>query len=298
MPIAPAATMIRSGIQAVQQVIESLAFLADPVLLRDEEVLDEDRVRVHGGATHLRNATHLDLLSIELREEDGHAVGGLRAVLERRRARQQQDVVGNLRGRCPDLAAVDEITAVDLLREGLDLRRVEPGVRLGDAEAGLLRAGDQRAQHALLLLGSAQHDDRMRGEQVDLQRRHRRRAAAARGDGIHHDRRLGHAEVRAAEFLRHRDAEPAVRGHRGMKLVRELRRRVLVAPVLVGEPRADALHRICDGTLVVSQIEVHGNPRTQAGALAGGQPSKILRLTISRITSEEPPAMRRTRASM
>ena len=45
--------------------------------------------------------------------------------------------------------------------------------------------------------------------------------AARLGDRLHHDRRLGDAEARAAVVLRHGDAEPAVARHRLVKLVRE-----------------------------------------------------------------------------
>ena len=65
---------------------------------------------------------------------------------------------------------MDEVAARDFLRKGLDAGRVEPGVRLGEAEAALILAGDQPRDPARLLLRRSLHDDRMRTEQVDVHR--------------------------------------------------------------------------------------------------------------------------------
>ena len=54
------------GIQAVQDVAEALAFLADAVALGDEQAVDEDGVAVHRLAAHLRDAPHLDLAAVEV----------------------------------------------------------------------------------------------------------------------------------------------------------------------------------------------------------------------------------------
>ena len=123
------------------------------------------------------------------------------AVLELGGARQQHDLVGDLRGRGPDLLPVDDVAARHLLGEGLDARGVEPGIGLGEAEAALVLARDQPRQPARLLLGRAVHHDRVRAEQVDVDGRGRGHAAAVAGDLVHHDRRLGHAEPGAAVFL-------------------------------------------------------------------------------------------------
>ena len=53
-------------IEAMQQVVEALALLPDAVRVGNEEVLDEDAVRIDRGSAHLGDPTHLDLAAIEL----------------------------------------------------------------------------------------------------------------------------------------------------------------------------------------------------------------------------------------
>ena len=63
---------------------------------------------------------------------------------------------------------------------------------------------------------------------------------------LHHDRRFGDAESGAAEFLRHRDAEPAAFGDRLGELEREGVRAILLRPIVVVEPVANGADRIPD----------------------------------------------------
>src|SRR5207244_243427 len=63
-------------IKGVQNVIEAAADLADHVVLRDLEAVDEDLVAVDGGAAELLDLLHGDLRAVELGEEQ-------REVLER-----------------------------------------------------------------------------------------------------------------------------------------------------------------------------------------------------------------------
>ena len=86
-----------------------LPFLADAVLDRDLEPVDEDLVGVDRLAAHLLDLAHLDVLAVEVGVEEAQAVVGLRHLLERRGARQQQHLVGDLRGRDPDLLPVDDV---------------------------------------------------------------------------------------------------------------------------------------------------------------------------------------------
>src|SRR3546814_15800815 len=93
------------------------------------------------------------------------------------------------------------MAAGHLLGEGLDARRVEPGIGLGEAEAALIFAGDEPGPPTRLLLGGTLHDDRMRAEEVAVDRRGGGKAATAGGDLAHHRHRLRAAEPRAAISL-------------------------------------------------------------------------------------------------
>ena len=143
------------------------------------------------------------------------------------------------------------IAARNLLGEGLDARRVEAGVGLGEAEGALVLPGDQAGHPARFLLGRAFHDDRMRPEQIDVHGRGRRHAAAVAGDLVHHDGRLGDAEPGAAVLLRHGDAEPAGLGHRAVELAREDAVLVARQPIVVAEPGHDGAHALADRLTLV-----------------------------------------------
>src|SRR3546814_4732157 len=106
----------------------------------------------------------VDLAAVEVGVEDGYAVGRLGAVLELGRACEQHDSVRDLRGRGPYLLAMDDIPARHLLGEGLDPRRVDPRIGLGEAEAALVFARAEPRHPAGLLLGRALHHYRVRAE--------------------------------------------------------------------------------------------------------------------------------------
>src|SRR5271154_2095508 len=58
------------GIEAVKNVTETLAFIADTMRVRNEKSVDEQGVGIDGLASHLRDSAHLDLGAIEVRVED------------------------------------------------------------------------------------------------------------------------------------------------------------------------------------------------------------------------------------
>ncbi len=160
-----------------------------------------------------------DAAPVEIGVEQAQALGRLIDLLQRGRACQQQHLVGDLGGRDPHLGAVDDVAVAPPHRAGFQLRRVEAGIGLGDREAGLLLAGDERGQHAALLCLGAEHHHRVQSENVHVHGGSARHAGAGFGDGLHHERRLGDAESGAAVFLRHGDAEPATFRERLMKIV-------------------------------------------------------------------------------
>ena len=76
MPTASAAIrMFR--VQAVQDVLEATAFLADPVGHGDGQPVDEQHVRVHGLATHFLDLPDFHLGPVQVRIEQRQALGGL-----------------------------------------------------------------------------------------------------------------------------------------------------------------------------------------------------------------------------
>ena len=114
-------------------------------------------------------------------------------------------------------------------RAHLEVGRVEPRVRLGDREACLVLAGDQRRQHAALLLVGPEHNDRLQSEDVHVDGGGPAHGRAGFGDRLHHDRGLGDAEASPAILRRHGNAEPARLRQRSMQLVRELAARSFAA---------------------------------------------------------------------
>ena len=124
----------------------------------------------------------------------------------------------------------------------LEAGRVEPGIGLGHRKAGLLLAGDQWRQKALLLLVGAEDDDRVQPENVHVDRRGAAEPGTGFGDRLHQDRGFGDAEPAAAVSLRHRNAEPPGLSHRPMELVRKTALIVLLQPVFVAKAPAQPRH--------------------------------------------------------
>ena len=206
---------------------------------------------VDGFAAHLGNPPHVDLGAIEVGVEDRDAVGGALTVFIFGRAGQQHDLVGDLRGRGPDLLPAHDISALRLLGESLDARRVEAGVGFGEAEGALILTGNQTRDPTSLLLVRSLHHDRMRAKKVDVDGRRGCHGAAVTGDLIHHDRRLRDAEPGAAVFFRHRDAEPTAIRHRAMELVREFPVLVALEPVVVIEASHDRADAFADRVALI-----------------------------------------------
>ena len=96
-------------IHAVQDVFEAAAFLAEAIFHRNFEILDEQFVGIDGLAAHLLDLVHRDAAAIEIGVEQAQAVGRALHLFQRRGARQQQNLFGDLRGRNPDLLAVDDV---------------------------------------------------------------------------------------------------------------------------------------------------------------------------------------------
>ena len=81
------AAMDALGIEPVQDVPEALAFLADQVLGRDLEVVDEHRVRFV--VDHVPDRAHVEAFALGVDQEDGHAVRFLSYFRKEGSARKQ-----------------------------------------------------------------------------------------------------------------------------------------------------------------------------------------------------------------
>jgi hypothetical protein len=125
------------GIQPGQQVPEAAALLADAVLIRDEQVVDEQHVGGDRVAAELGDRLDPDVIRVHGRKEQGHAVGGLGARRPGRGAGDQQQPLGLLGPRDEDLLAVDPVAAGDLFGERGDAGGIGAGIRLGDAAASV-----------------------------------------------------------------------------------------------------------------------------------------------------------------
>src|ERR1700676_826842 len=150
---------------------------------------------------------------------------------------------------------MNEVAARSLLRERLDTGWCEPRTRLGETEKALILARDQPRDPAGFLLRRALHDDGVRPEQIDMNRRSRGHSAAVACHFMHHDRGLGHAEARTAILLRHRDAEPARVSHRPMKFERNHAIIVARQPIVIAEACYDRAHAFSNCRVIICRLE-------------------------------------------
>jgi hypothetical protein len=245
------------GVEAVQQIAEALAFFANEVFQRYRQAVDEHLVRVHRLAPHLGDFAYVAMVPVEIGIEEAESFGRFGAFLDRRRPHQQHDFLGFLRRRCPDLLAVNDIAIAAALSLGLDLRRVQSGVRFRHPETGNRLALNQVRQPAALLLVIAENDDRVRPEDVDVDRRGRAHRAGRFRHRVHQDGGFGHAEIGAAIFLGHGHAKPAGLRHRLVEIVRKLAGFVPVQPIIVVEAGAQAFHILADRLLFGREYEIH-----------------------------------------
>ena len=201
---------------------------------------------IDGLPPHLVDLAHIDEAAVERGVEQRKPVGAFLDLIARARAREDQHRVGDLRGRGPDLGALQHIAPVLLLGAGLDRAGVEPGIGLGDGEARLDPACRERRQHAALLRIRAEAHDRVEPENIHVDRGRARHGGARLRDRAHHHRRLGDAEAGAAMLFRDADAEPAARGDRRVEFVRKDAVMVAAQPIVVVEAGADAPDRVLD----------------------------------------------------
>ena len=191
-----------------QQHVPRLAGLAEHVGVGDEDVAQVDLAGADRAHPELAQLGDVHALGLGVEQEQRDALVALDDVVVG--AGQQQDVVGDVRGRAPDLRAVDLPAAVDRL--GLGLHRAEhvgAAVGLGEADReAQLALGDPRQQPLLLLVGAVEADR--------LRARERRDAphpaeAAERAAQLARQDHLGH-DVAALAAVLLGDAEAVIAG--------------------------------------------------------------------------------------
>ena len=151
-------------IEPVQQILEALALLADTIVEGNRQAVDEDLVGIHRRTAHFLDFPHLHVVAVEIGIKERQAPSMSGGLVMGRGAGQQQNLVGAACSAGPDLFAVYDIAIAGLLGHGADAAGIQPGIRLGDTEADRGMPGDDVREPALLLLGRAEDDYRVRPE--------------------------------------------------------------------------------------------------------------------------------------
>ena len=215
-----------------------------------------------------------DAAAVEIGIEKAQPVGRALHFIQRGGARQQQNLFGHLRGRDPDLLAVDDIFVAGPRRAGLQLCGIETGIGLGDGKAGPFRTRDDPRQHAPALLWRAEHHHRIEPEYIHVDRRSTRHAGARFCNRPHHDRGIQDAEPGAAIGFRNADAEPAGICQRLVEVGGVTALLVLFQPISVVETRADLADGITNRFLVGGEREIHlCDPLKRRGRLWSRRPA-------------------------
>lgn len=227
------------GVHAVHDHLEAVVFLADEICRGDAPAVEEQAVGVDGRAAHLGDLADLHLRPVQVRVEQAEPLAGLGDLVERRRARQDQDLLRHLRRRDPDLLPAEQVVVARLVLDGpgLQFQRVEARVRLRNAEARPVLARDQRHQHAALLLVRPKLPHRLQPENVHVHRAGTRVRRPALRNRLHHHRRLRDPQLTAPVLARHADAQPPVFGDCPVEFHREPVLLFRGSPVCVGELR-------------------------------------------------------------
>ena len=170
-------------------------------------------------------------------EEHRESVGTLLHLVGWRGARDEQHQVGVFRARHPYFLAVDHVAIARADRRGLKLRGVAARGRLGHAKRlePQLAGGDLRQVGAFLVRRSVTEQ---RAHDVHL-RVACRGVSAGAVDLLEDDGRFGEGESRAAVVLRNERGEVAGLGQRRDECIGVRAAAVELAPIDVGEPRAE-----------------------------------------------------------
>ncbi len=249
------------GVQPLDQVFEPRTLLADQVLLGHFQPVYKKRVRFNRLTAHLGDRIGLDSAPVKVGIEQGKPEIGLGALVLGCCARDNQDLVGPLCARRPDLAAIDGVARIGSLGLCLQAGSIEARIGLCDGKAHLLLAGDDLGQVFLLLLLCPELLQGLGPEDVQVDGGRSGIASARAGDGLHHQSRLGQPEARSAILFWKRNAQPATRRHGIAERFWPVTCLIGRGPVFVIKVRAGARHGILDRKLVLT----HGGDLVHSG---------------------------------
>src|SRR5436853_255781 len=80
-------------IETVEKIAKALSFLTDAVLIADEEIVDEHRVRIDRAAAHFLDAPDFNFRAVEIGVEERHPFRRFFAFASRCRAREKEKLV-------------------------------------------------------------------------------------------------------------------------------------------------------------------------------------------------------------
>src|SRR5438093_1170938 len=238
--------------QRARHDLPALSLGAEAVRRRHPDVGHEDLVEL-GTPVELPDRADLDAAAAQVHQEDGETapLGSVG-----RRADEDEEPVGDVGERRPDLLTVHHVVFAVAHGARLGCRHVGPRRRLRVAGRPDLVRGENGGNEALLLGAGPVADDR-RADPPDGHRVHHLRGARA-GELLIEDRLLHRREPGAAVLLRPGGAEKA----RGVKLpLPGAHRRQVALPArlreVLGEPRA---HAGAEGLLGGAVGKIHRPP--------------------------------------
>ena len=253
--------------------VEAATHFADHVPRRHWQVVVEHLVRIDGVPPELLDLADRDVGGVEIGEEEGHPVGALGAVHQRRRARQQQNFGRLLRLRRPNLLAVDNEIVAIAPRKGGDGRGVRACVWLRYPERDVQPAGGGLREDAPAQFLAAMLHHRVQAKDREVQGGRAVHRRARGGDLFEQDRSLGDAEAGAPVFGWNRDSQPARVGEGLVEVPWKLVLLVAPPPIGVIEAGGERLRLDAHLLLLFSWFEVHEASPAPQRSVAAGQSS-------------------------
>src|SRR5260221_92055 len=256
---------IAARIERAHRDLEALADLAEPVRIRNANVVEDELRRIARAEAELPvEALAPVFLLAPLEEERGDPL----VALGRIGLREHEREAAHAAVADPGLAAAQDPIVPVALRARAQLRRVAADLGFGEAEApDELAAAEGRKELLFLRLGAPLEDRELDERDLDRERRPDRRVRVA--DLLGHERVRDVVGAVAAVLLRHRTAQEAERRHLLQDVCRER-----LGPIALARARSDLLLRelareLADLLLLGGEVEVH---RPSLGSIRARDP--------------------------